>query len=70
MKPCTQCKKEFEITVEDKAFYQKMNVLEPVLCPDCRHQQRVAWRNERTLYANICGLCKKALSHHILQTHL
>ncbi len=60
MKDCSQCKKEFEITPEDKAFYEKMNVLEPVMCPDCRQQHRAAWRNERTLYARPCDLCTKS----------
>ncbi len=61
MKTCTQCKKEFEIKNEDQAFYEKMGVLEPVLCPACRQQNRAAWRNERTLYTNTCGLCKKSI---------
>lgn len=61
MKFCTQCKKEFEVTDSNKAFYQKMDALEPVMCPTCRHQQRVAWRNERVLHPNTCALCKKSI---------
>ncbi len=61
MKSCKQCKKEFEVTDADREFYQKLDVLEPTLCPECRQQHRAAWRNERTLYTNTCGLCKKQM---------
>ena len=61
MQSCIQCKEEFEITDDDRTFYQKMDALEPVMCPVCRQQQRVAWRNERTLHQNTCALCKKSI---------
>lgn len=61
MKTCAQCKKQFEITKEEQAYYQKLDVLEPTMCPECRQQLRAAWRNERTLYTNTCGLCKKQM---------
>lgn len=60
MKSCAQCTKAFQVTDQDRAYYQKLDVLEPVLCPDCRQQHRAAWRNERTLYPNTCVLCKKS----------
>ena len=53
------CKKEFETTDFDVVFYQKMDVLEPKICPDCRQQRRLSFRNERKLYHNTCGLCRK-----------
>jgi len=31
----------------------------PKLCPNCRQQERLAWRNERQLYHQTCDLCKK-----------
>ncbi len=55
MTHCTQCKKEFEITDKDRAFYQKMDVPEPAFCPPCRQQRRLAWRNERSLYPRKCA---------------
>lgn len=61
MTTCRQCHKQFEITEEDQAYYQKLDVLEPVMCPECRQQHRAAWRNERTLYPNTCALCKKTM---------
>lgn len=36
-----------------------MDVPEPTLCPDCRRQRRLAWRNERKLYQRKCDMCKK-----------
>ncbi|MBI5411719.1 hypothetical protein HZA43_00920 [Candidatus Peregrinibacteria bacterium] len=47
---CIQCKSPFEITSADWAFYQKMSVPDPKLCPDCRQQRRLSFRNERSLY--------------------
>lgn len=69
-KTCKQCSAPFEITPEDLAFYEKISpvfngkkelVPAPTLCPDCRHQRRLALRNERSLYRRTCSLCRKSL---------
>lgn len=60
-KQCHQCSKTFTITPDDQAFYQRITVPEPTLCPDCRAQRRMVWRNERTLYQRQCDLCKKPI---------
>ena len=49
-KICQNCKKDFEIFKEELGFYEKIKVPVPKLCPDCRLQQRMMFRNERTLY--------------------
>src|SRR3989344_247116 len=49
-KICQNCKKDFEIGKEELIFYDKIKVPLPKLCPDCRLQQRMIFRNERTLY--------------------
>src|SRR3989344_1106554 len=49
-KICQNCKKDFEIGKEELIFYDKIKVPTPKLCPDCRLQQRMVFRNERTLY--------------------
>ncbi|MEI8092505.1 MAG: hypothetical protein WCG98_10545 [bacterium] len=63
-KTCKQCQTSFVITDKDMEFYDKLSpVLEgkkylippPTLCPVCRHQRRLAWRNERTLYKRKCN---------------
>lgn len=55
MTQCKQCKKEFEITDQDREFYTKIDVPEPDFCHECRQQRRLAWRNERSLYARKCA---------------
>lgn len=49
----------FEITDEDLAFYAKMNVPPPTICPQERRRRRMVWRNERFLFRGVCELCKK-----------
>jgi hypothetical protein len=56
---CQNCHSEFWIEPDDFAFYEMMKVPAPKLCPDCRMERRLAFRNERTLYKRACDLCKK-----------
>lgn len=58
---CQQCSKNFRITADDQKFYERIQVPQPKLCPDCRYQRRVVWRNERSLYPRSCDLCQKQL---------
>lgn len=59
MSSCPQCQSGFEVTNEDLTFYEKIGVPEPSLCPDCRLQRRLTFRNERHLYQRPCGLTGK-----------
>jgi len=59
MKQCSQCKSPFDITSEDRKFYNKFEVPEPVCCPACRQQRRLSWRNERNIYKRKCDLTGK-----------
>jgi Zn ribbon nucleic-acid-binding protein len=54
---CTQCKSQFEHLPEDMKFYKEHSFPAPGLCPDCRHQHRCTFRNERFLYRGNCDLC-------------
>lgn len=63
MKKCKQCQKKFVVTESDNVFYKKISptfcgklyhIPEPTFCPDCRHQRRLAWRNDRTFYRRKC----------------
>ncbi|MBU0577530.1 hypothetical protein KKF73_03110, partial [Patescibacteria group bacterium] len=54
MKNCKNCTTGFEVTDSDRQFYAKVKVPEPTLCPDCRLQRRMVWRNERSLYKRKC----------------
>jgi len=63
-KQCTKCSTNFNITDKDFKFYNKISpILEwekfliptPTLCPDCRQQRRLSFRNERKLYKRKCA---------------
>ena len=65
---CHQCRQSFEITQSDLDFYDKVSPIiagkkysipPPTLCPDCRRQRRLSFRNERTLYHRKCDLSGK-----------
>jgi len=53
-KACKSCGQGFEISPDDLAFYTQITVPTPTLCPDCRMQRRMAFRNERNLYKRTC----------------
>ncbi len=58
-KACQNCKKDFIIEPNDFGYYEKIGVLSPKMCPECRAQLRLYFRNTRCLYKNICANCKK-----------
>ncbi|MFA6273706.1 MAG: hypothetical protein WC662_00920 [Candidatus Paceibacterota bacterium] len=65
IKKCQNCKKEFEIDSDDFGFYEKMKVPPPTFCPECRHQRRLAIRNERVFYYRNCDSCgEKIISYY------
>lgn len=47
---CKVCSQSFSIESEDLAFYERISVPPPTLCPACRAQRRMAWWNEHNLY--------------------
>jgi len=56
-KICQNCKKDFTIEIDDFSFYEKMGVDSPKICPDCRSQLRLCFRNERFFYKRPCDKC-------------
>jgi len=60
-KTCLYCSQAFEITNEDLAFLQDMDVPPPTLCYHCRMVRRFAGRNERYLYHRKCDLTGKQI---------
>ena len=58
---CQNCKNDFVIEPDDFGFYEKINVLPPRLCPDCRAQLRLCFRNEKCLYKRKCDNCQKEI---------
>ncbi len=67
-KNCKHCDTWFNITDTDLEFYEKISpvfwwnkylIPSPTLCPECRHQRRLSFLNQRNLYKNICLKCNK-----------
>ncbi len=67
-KQCKKCDVSFEITDKDLEFYDKISPIfngekysipTPKLCPDCRQQRRLSFRNERKLYKRKCDATGK-----------
>lgn len=58
-KICTQCLQKFLVEPDDLVFYQKFEVPTPGMCPLCRAQRRLAFRNERVFYKRPCDKCGK-----------
>lgn len=56
---CKHCANEFTIFENDQEFYARISAPLPMICPQCRFQRRLAYRNERTLYPDQCDQCKK-----------
>jgi len=68
IKICKECNSKFEITNKDIEFYNKISpvfnekkyqIPTPKLCPDCRQQKRLSFRNIRKLYKNKSSLSQK-----------
>ncbi|MDP2630652.1 MAG: hypothetical protein Q8P56_04545 [Candidatus Uhrbacteria bacterium] len=53
-KKCSQCKKEFEVTDQDRRLGEQFAVPERTCCFECTQKQLLCRRNTRTLYARKC----------------
>lgn len=60
-KTCKNCKQNFTIEAGDFAFYERMKVPAPTKCPLCRQQQRLLYRNFKTLYKRPSTLSGKSI---------
>jgi hypothetical protein len=49
-----QCTTAFKITKEELQFYRSMSIPLPRLCPNCRHYERLGWRNPLKLWKRSC----------------
>ena len=58
-KQCQNCKKDFAIEPDDFAFYEKIDVPPPTLCPECRYIRRLLDRNEYNFYKRKCDATGK-----------
>lgn len=61
---CTHgCATAFRITKEELEFYKRMNIPLPRLCSNCRHYERIAYRNPFTLWHRSCMCTQENHSH-------
>lgn len=60
-KTCQNCKAQFVIDDDETAFYTKMDIPVPELCPDCRQQRRILFRNFKTLYKSVSAKSGKSM---------
>jgi len=76
MNQCTNCNKSLEVSKEDLDFLDKMSPIineqkyqipPPTLCPNCREQRRLNWRNLRNLYQRTCSSCDKSIISNFKQ---
>ncbi|TSD00765.1 MAG: Uncharacterized protein Greene101449_28 [Candidatus Peregrinibacteria bacterium Greene1014_49] len=70
MPTCKQCAAAFEITKDDLQFYESVSptfsgkrydIPAPQMCPDCRCQRRLLFRNDLTLYHRKSDLSGKQI---------
>ncbi len=58
---CTRCHQQLNIDRTEQEFFQKMELPLPKLCPRCRQQRRLAFRNTRNLYKRDCSHCTQPM---------
>lgn len=58
-----QCSSAFRIIPQELQLYRQMNIPLPVLCPNCRHYQRLAKRNPLKLWSRQCMCSIKHPQH-------
>ena len=58
-----QCTTAFKIVKHELDFYKKNNIPLPLLCPNCRHAERLTYRNSPKLWHRQC-MCDKNHPHH------
>lgn len=58
---CDVSGKYYKIIPQELAFYRQLNVPIPRRCFDQRHQDRLYWRNPRSLYERHCTSCAREI---------
>jgi len=56
---CVVTGKNYRIVKSELEFHRKMGIPLPKLCPDARHEERMAVRTPRELFERECGKCGK-----------
>lgn len=58
-KNCQNCKNDFNIELDDFAFYENIKVPAPTWCSECRFMRRLSFLNWITLYNGKCASCEE-----------
>lgn len=61
------CATAFKIIPQELAFYRKMNLPLPRLCPNCRHGERIKQRNPMKLWVRKCNCAGEKSENQIYQ---
>lgn len=54
---CDSCEKQYRIIQQELKFYRQQNIALPRLCFDCRHRERLTWKNSWVLWDRNCAKC-------------
>lgn len=58
---CVSCGKNFKIILPEFKFYKKQRIAVPEKCSDCRHLDRLSFRNGRRIWDIKCAKCGEAI---------
>lgn len=58
---CVDCGKNYKIIPQELNFYKRQTIPIPRKCADCRHNDRLKFRNPRIMYERSCMKCGKAI---------
>ena len=61
--PNYQCTQAFKVVPEELRFYRSKNIPIPHTCPNCRHYERVTYRNPMKLYSRSCSCAEETHQH-------
>lgn len=58
---CDQCHKQYRVIQQELKFYRQQNLPIPHHCFDCRHRERVSWKNGWNLWDRACFKCQQPI---------
>ncbi len=53
--PKKNCATAFRIIADELGFYRRFNIPLPAKCPNCRHAERMEFRNKPAFHSAVCG---------------
>ncbi len=59
---CQKCQRNYKLINREIGFYKKLNLAIPLICFNCRHEDRMKLRNQRNLWGAICPKCNTSIT--------